>query len=51
MADVIIRLDDVTKEDFQIYCIRQKTSMQEVLSNYVSELMKKQSEKQRRRTA
>lgn len=49
MADIMVRVDEKIKKEFQIYCINNNSSMQETLSKYISELMAKSESKQRRR--
>jgi hypothetical protein len=49
MADIMVRVDEETKKEFQIYCVKTDTSMQEILSNFIRELMKKQNDSKSRR--
>lgn len=38
---ILFRVPAIIKEDFQVWCLRNKTSMQEVLERYVKFLLKK----------
>jgi hypothetical protein len=51
VENVIFRLPPDVKRDFQVYCITSGQSMQEILSKYVSNLLKGNQSKQRRRSA
>ena len=48
MAEVLVRLEDKVKQDFQIYCIKNDTSMQEILSNHIKKIVAESKQRRKR---